>query len=504
MNSSKNSEQPDTTQQVSEPSDLELALEQHLTALEAEGSLFAFMRFMWTIVEPSRPFQEAWHLKAIALHLEAITRGPGHPEWIEGMSEDYFRNLLINIPPGHAKSLLVCVFWPAWVWIKWPGAKFLFASYSDALSTRDSIRCRDIIRSLKYKQAFGITWDLADDQDQKTRYANTAKGYRIATSVGGSGTGERADFITVDDPINAINAESVLYREAASFWWFQTMSTRDSDPRSSRRVCVMQRLHDKDLAGEIIQRGDYEHLCLPAEFVPGKSKATKIWKDPRTTEGELLWPESYGANQIAEKKKALGSRGYQGQFQQDPTPAEGGLFKRKWWKFYREKPMGQHMVVQFWDCAQKIGISNDYSVCATWMKTPNGYFLLDLWREKVEAPELERAVKMLYQKWSPQAVMIEDKSSGTSLIQNLQRSTTLPILKFDPGQKDKLIRASAATPTVESGNCFLPEQAKWLDDFIAEHEKFPKAEHDDQVDTTSMMVEHFSLANLSNPRVRTL
>lgn len=479
--------------QNDEPSDLEIALEMEITIDEATESLYTFTKYMWSIVEPGTKFKEAWHLEAMAKHLETLT---WHPE--------IFRNLLINVPPGHAKSLLVCVFWPAWVWIKWPESRWIFGSYADTLSTRDSIKRRDLIRSQRYRESFKIKWTLADDQDQKTRFLNDKKGYMIATSVGGSGTGERADFIVCDDPLNALQAESEAFRERAEFWWMKTMSTRDSDPKTSRRVMVMQRLHEKDPAGVILKQGGYEHLMLPAEFEPKRATSTKIgWNDPRKIEGELLWPEQFGPAEIAAAKKALGSRAYAGQFQQTPMPADGGLFKRNWWKYYRERPMGHFQIVQFWDTAQEVGISNDFSVCATWMKTDSGLYCLDVWREKVETPQLIQACKSLFTKWNPAAVVIEKKNSGAALIQHLRQDSTMPVIPYEP-KFSKEVRASAATPTVEAGNCFLPQGASWVDDFISEHEKFPKGEHDDTVDTTSMMVEYFSKQNNSAPRVRTL
>lgn len=503
MNSSTNFES--SVKQSDEPSDLELALEISIRIDEATESLYEFVKYMWSIVEPGVKFQDAWHIKAICDHLQALTMGPGHPFYEpEKHDATFFRNLLINVPPGHAKSLIVCVFWPAWVWIKWPACRFMFGSYADSLSIRDSVKCRDLIRSPKYRQSFGITWSLSDDMDQKSRFINTMKGYRIATSVGGSGTGERADIICVDDALNAIQAESEVFRVRANDWWNITMSTRDADPKTSRRVCVMQRLHEMDLAGTIIKQGGYEHLMLAAEFDPARKCKTKIYEDPRKVAGELLWPNVYGPQEIAEKKKALGSRGFSGQFQQNPVPADGGLFKRKWWKFYRALPEGNWPVVTFWDTAQEVGISNDYSVCAKWMKHPTGYFLLDLWREKVETPDLEKAAKNIFPKSPvPMAVIIEKKNSGAALIQYLRRDTTQPVISYLP-KLSKEVRASAATPTVEAGNCFLPEGVSWVEDFISEHEKFPLGEHDDMVDTTSMMVEYF--ANMSNnqPRVRSL
>jgi predicted phage terminase large subunit-like protein len=461
---------------------------------DSTEDLLKYVHLMWPVLEPGKIFIPGWHIEAICEHLEAVESGQ-------------IRNLLINIPPGHMKSLLVCVLYPSWSWIKKPQKRFITASYAQTLSTRDSVKTRDLIRSERYQKLYRPRWALKDDQDQKTRFSNTMTGSRIATSVGGSGTGERADCLIVDDPLNAIDAHSELIRKQSVDWWFQTMSTRDADPKTTSRIVVMQRLHEKDLAGELINRGDYVHLCLPAEFEPKRKCITQIgWEDPRKNEGELLWPEQFGANEIGKAKKDLGSQGYSGQFQQSPVPAEGGLFKRKWWKFYKEKPKNYLRVIQFWDCAEKPGISNDYSVCATWMETQNGFYLLDLWREKVEFPQLQAALRTNYNKWSNfvSAVVIEDKSAGTQLIQYAKQETTLPIIPFDPAGVPKETRAISATPTVEAGNCFLPDGVTFVEDFISEHEKFPKGEHDDTVDTTSMMTKHFSQMQTLQPRIRQL
>jgi predicted phage terminase large subunit-like protein len=135
-------------------------------------------------------------------------------------------------------------------------------------------------------------------------------------------------------------------------------------------------------------------------------------------------------------------------------------------------------------------LTNDYSVCATWAETENGYYLLDLWRNKVEMPELERAIVQQYNRYQPNAVVIEDKSSGIGVIQTLRQKTRLPIIAYDPKMRDKESRAASATPTVEAGNCYLPENAPWVEEFISEHERFPNSEHDDMCDTSSMMVEY--------------
>jgi len=458
------------------------------------------VRTAWHIVEPHTVYQHNWHIDDICLHLEAVTDGR-------------IENLVIMVPPGHMKSLIVNVFWPAWVWGTKPHKRWIFGAHSQSLSTRDSIRMRDLIRSDEYKQIFQVSWSLRDDQDQKTRYDNTATGFRLATSVGGAGTGERADFIVADDPIKAQDAQSELKREDVSIWWGQAMSTRDNVPGQTRRVIIMQRLHDKDLAGEYETKG-YTVLRLPAEFIPSKRCSTPIgWSDPRTKEGELLFPTRFTPEVQAKLRRDLGSFGYSAQQQQDPAPADGGIIKAQWWKLLRKFPSDIREIVQFVDCAQKPGLSNDFTVIATWARVTNGYVVLDVWRGKTDAVILEATVKAQADKWRPNAIVIEDKSAGSSLIQTLRYETDLPVIAYEPhGSKE--VRAIAGVPTIEAGKVSLFVGAPWSrqnvhvnsewantniedgfehspDAFIQEHSKFPKGANDDYVDTTTMAIDYF-------------
>jgi len=474
-------------------SELELyILEKELAKRRATKSLAYFSKIMWNVIEPGVKYQHNWHIDAISEHLEAVTKNE-------------IKNLIINIPPRFMKSILVAVMWPAWVWTFKPNARWLFASYSHTLSKRDSIKCRSIIESKWYRDLFLPEWVLASDQNEKMRFLNSAQGYRVATSVGGSGTGEGGDFVCVDDPHKAMDALSDVKRKNVIDWWVQEMSTRGNNPKSSHKVIIMQRLHEKDLTGAMLETKEYELLKIPAEFEPEKRYYTKLeWTDPREDKNELLWPARFGRKELDALKKSLGSQAASGQLQQEPTPSEGGLFKRRWWQYYSEMPQGITRIVQFMDCAQKVGITNDYSVCATWGETPSGYFILDLWRGKVEAPELEITTIAQYNKWKPSALVIEDKSSGSSLIQTLRRKTKLPVIPYDPKKRDKQVRAAAATPTIEAGKVFLPRSASWLSDFIEEHERFPLTDHDDIVDTTSMAVEYFATKRKPSYRIRQL
>lgn len=431
------------------------------------------MRQAWAVVEPATLFVPGWHLDAIADHLEAVTRGE-------------IRNLVINMPPRCAKSLLVAVFWPTWVWIKQPAFRWLFASYASSLSLRDSLKCRRIIDSPWYQEHWGDRYNLSEDQNAKGRFENDKTGYRLATSVGGAVTGEGGDCIVVDDPHNVLEAPSATIRQTALDWWDESMSTRLNNPKTGRKVIVQQRVHEDDLTGHVLKQGGYEILRLPMEYEVGaKQRATSIgWSDPRTEAGELLWPERFGQTEVDNLKIALGSYGAAGQLQQRPSPLGGGMLKIAWFKRYNTPPARFKRIIQSWDTANKAQEINDPWACTTWGETDTDYYLLDCFAKQMEYPEGKRTVKNLAEKWHPSALLIEDKSSGQSLLQDLRLETKLPVIAIEP-EGDKITRASVTSPTIEAGKCWLPETAPWLFDFEQEVSAFPNGAHDDRVDSTS-------------------
>ena len=205
----------------------------------ATRSLREFIRQAWPILQPVTPFVPGWHIDALCEHLEAITYG-------------HIRNLLINIPPRHMKSLTVSVFWPCWEWIRWPERRWLCASYAESLSLRDSRHCRTVIQSPWYRRNWGDVFMLTEDQNEKRRFDNDKTGYRIASSVGGANTGEGGDRIVCDDPHNVKEAESDVARKGVCDWYDQVMSTRVNDPKTAARVIIMQRVHEADLSGHVL------------------------------------------------------------------------------------------------------------------------------------------------------------------------------------------------------------------------------------------------------------
>ena len=212
----------------------------------------------------------------------------------------------LDLPGLAAAPLLVCVFWPAWVWIDHPESRWLFASHREALAIRDSLRCRTLIESDWYQRRWGNLFQLRKDQNQKQRFENDRTGYRVVVPMS-AGTGERGDYVVVDDPHTVDQAESDAERTAAVEWWNGSMSTRLNDPSKGHKVVIQQRLHESDLTGDLLQRGGYAHLCLPAEFEPDRRCGTSIgWQDPRTEAGELLCPQRFNHAALEEYKTALG------------------------------------------------------------------------------------------------------------------------------------------------------------------------------------------------------
>lgn len=459
-------------------------------------SLREFCRQAWPIVEPNREFQDNWHIGAICEHLEAVTA-------------EEINRLLILVPPGSMKSLTVAVFWPAWVWgpLAQPWKRWMFSSYVQHLSTRDSIRCRRIIRSPWYQRCWGDQFHMVDDRDTLTFYQNDHMGHRLATSTDGVSTGERGDVVVADDPHSVREAESETKRQSVLTWWSEAMSTRVNDPKRSAFVVIMQRLHADDLAGRLIGDGNYVELTLPMEFEPDRRCRTRVrprdarkkkkegvghddysW-DPRKLEDELLWPHRYDQEDIALLKKELGSYGAAAQLQMRPSPRGGGLVQLDWFGRYRTPPGSKKVLqtVQSWDTADKGGQQNAYSVCETWAVTATASYLLDVLRRRMNIPTLERTVRSHARKWHPTVVLIEDAASGTAIIQYLREKTNLSVFGVRP-DRDKVTRMDIETPAIEAGNVYLPEEADWLPEFEAEVESFPRSKYKDQVDAMSQFL----------------
>jgi predicted phage terminase large subunit-like protein len=389
------------------------------------------------------------------------------------------------------KSLLSGVIWPAWEWgpRNLPEMRFVGTAHEEQLAIRDSRRCRDLIKSDWYQQLWPI--ELLADLDGKREFGNTKKGIRQARAFT-SMTGVRGDRVILDDPISADNANSQAKLEAARIAFTETLPTRINSDKSAI-VVIMQRLNEKDISG-VIKDMDlpYVHLCIPMRFEPEHRCTTSIgWTDPRTKEGELMFPERFDEAQVAELEKTLGTYGTAGQLQQRPAPRGGGIINTDWFKFWSAMPALDFRFLTA-DTAQKTATHNDWSVIQCWARSSIGQaILIDQIRGKWEAPELLMQVRAFwskhvndqrpaYQAATVRGLYIEDKVSGTGLIQTMRREG-IPVVAVQRN-KDKISRAYDAAPFIESGNVLFPHDVPWLSDMLAEVSAFPAGAHDDQLD----------------------
>lgn len=474
----------------------------------AEKSLAEFSKQAWHIVEPNRVYAHNWHIDAICEHLEAVVNGE-------------IRNLLINMPPRHMKSLLCSVFFPAWVWGPRgiPESRWLYSSYAQSLSSRDSMKTRRIIKHPWYQERWGDVFQLQKDQDEKLKFENDSTGHRIASSVKGANTGEGGDYIVADDPHKVNETESKAERMSVVNWWDNEMSTRGNDPATYRKIVVMQRIHEMDLSGHILHQGGYEHLCLPAEyeskrkywFQEGPKKVlreidvqdheTSIgWRDPRTKEGELLWKDRFTRESLEELKTRLGSRGTAGQLQQRPAPAKGDIVEREWWRFFPGRPEDKLKEMEFlmlsWDCAFKGTKDTDFVVGQVWGKKGPDRFLIDQYRKQMGFVETIQAMLYMNAKW-PQVNenLIEEKANGPAVIDLLKKKIPA-LIPYNP-TSSKESRVNAVAPLIEGGNIYLPDVNvyNWVEEYIEEWTVFPNGTNDDQVDATTQALIRLSSGN---------
>jgi len=434
-----------------------------------------FTRDAWKVVEPSTLYVTNWHIDAVCEHLEAAVNGQ-------------IQNLLINVPPGTMKSLLVSVMFPSWIWTFKPYLRFLYASYDEGLSVRDSLKCRDIISSEWYQQNWGHQFRLLGDQNEKTQFKNDKTGYRLATSVGGSSTGQKCDIIGIDDPGKVTETGKTPLKRIQD-WHDQAMSMRLNDPLTGIKIIVMQRYHEEDLSGHVISKElDFVHLMLPMRYEKERHCSTTIgFTDPRSTEGELLWKEKYPERAVIKVEKILGSYGTAGQLQQRPAPAGGGIFKREWFsKIIDAAPRRVERRIRYWDTAATEG-DGDWSVGTKISRLDGIYYIEHVVRGQWSEFNLDKNMKSTAKADGPTVRIREEKVGAGGKAVTGARLRTLAGYDYDgdtPGS-DKVTRARPFAAQAEGGNVVLVRGGwdieAWLDEFAI----FPNGSHDDQVDSVT-------------------
>lgn len=423
-------------------------------------------------------YQSADHLNILASKLEAVERGE-------------IKRLIVIAPPRHGKSEKTSVRFPCWYMARHPTDYIVQSGYAESIALTHSRKARDVFVSPEMKRLFPHILHRPETPGQDMivparqsahEWGTQQGGSYYAVGIGGGLTGRGFNLGLIDDPVkDEEEASSSTIREKVWNWYSTVFRTR-AQPDAAI-VIIMTRWHEDDLVGRLLKQANED---------PESDQWEVLWFKAieQNEEGaELaLWPARYPLDVLRKIRSTIGSRFFTSLYQGNPTVAEGQIIKREWWRYYRERPAIVR-TIQSWDTAFKDKEMNDFSVCGTWAETRGGYYLLDVWRGKVEFPELKRVAAGLYNRDRPDVVLIEDKASGQSLIQEFQRNTNIPVIpvKVD---KNKVARANASTPLIEAGKVYLPENAPWLIDYIDELSAFPNAAHDDQVDMTTQALEY--------------
>lgn len=490
-----------------------------ISKAECEESLAEFIKQAWHVVEPGAEFHDNWHLHLLAESLEAITDG------VELDDGSKYNRLLINIPPGMMKSLLTNVFWPSWEWgpRNMPHLRYLCASHSMDLAIRDSTKMRRLIESEWYQERWGDRVTITKDQNQKTKFELTSTGFRQAVAAG-SITGARGDRVIIDDPHSVEGAASDQMRASTIEWFLEAVPTRLNKPMESAIVVIMQRLHEEDISGIILEKGlGYDHIMLPMRYEPGRAQPTMLGiEDPRTEEGELLFPARFPEAVVDRDENAMGPYAVAGQFQQSPEPRGGGVIKRDWWQKWEQPsyPPFDYVIAAV-DTAYTTKSENDPSAMTVWgvwkggdqtavvtrTMGPDGEMavlnrqykeehpkcmLMYAWADRLELHELVERVQETMNTYGVDKLLVENKASGYSVAQEIRRlygHEEFAVQLIDPKGIDKLARLYSIQHLFAEGLIYAPDRT-WADMVINQAAQFPRGKHDDLVDTTSMALKH--------------
>ncbi len=451
--------------------------QQHALAAARRQRLSLFLVKAFETLHPGeRTLDCGWYIQAMCHALEQIERGEE-------------RRLVITVPPRHLKSVTASVAFVAWALGRDPTLKVMVASYSQELSRQHAVQCRTILEAPWYQRLFPNT-RISDGGNRALEVVTTKGGMRKGVSVGGSVTGFGADLIIVDDCMKADEVKSVTLREEVKNWFGNTLFTRLNDKQSGRIVSIQQRLHEDDLPAMLLERG-YRHLNLPAIAEHQEDVPVGPGRVHRRAVGDLLNPAREDQAVLDQIRRELGPAVFSAQYQQNPVVPDGNAIRMEWFRTYDEAPERRRFtkVVQSWDTGMSAAPTSDYSVCTTWGFQIDRWYLLDVYRNRLDFPDLRNAIIRLWKTWKADRVLIEKAGAGTSVAQDI-RNTGLFVPILCKPALDKETRFTGCFGEIETGLILLPTTAPWLETFRKELQAFPLGKHDDQVDSLSQFINH--------------
>jgi predicted phage terminase large subunit-like protein len=437
--------------------------------------LMSFTERSFSELNPQTTFSKSPHIEVLASRLENCRQGKT-------------KRLVVNLPPRSLKSHAVSVAFVAWLLGHDPAKQIICASYGQELADKHARDCRTLMASEFYQKLFPRT-RLSSEKKSVNEFLTTAEGFRMSTSVGGVLTGRGADIIILDDPLKPDDALSETRRTSVNDWYDNTLVSRLNSKENGIIIIVMQRLHQDDLVGHVMGQQDWEVLSLLAIAEEDEVHLIEnAWGQRRFERktGEVLQPDRESRLTLDSIRRTIGEYNFASQYQQSPMPLGGALVRTEWLKHYAPGDLPERFtcILQSWDTANKSGELNDFSVCTTWGAVCDRYYLLDVFRQRLDYPEQAS-------RHQADIVLIEDKASGTQLIQNLKAQGICGIEPYEPpAGADKILRLYAQTTEFESGRVMLPLSAPWLDEYVRELTSFPGAKYDDQVDSTTQALDH--------------
>jgi predicted phage terminase large subunit-like protein len=448
-------------------------------------SFYEFVQLAWTHKPPGTPFNDGWHIEVICDALERCYRGD--PE---------YRQIAFCIPPGHSKSSLVSVLWPVWCWMQDPTLGIFNTSFDKTLTYRDAAYSLELIQSEWFEARWGDILSV-DPAAAIGEHTNSRGGFRFSTSVGGAGTGRHPDIVIIDDPQKPKEVSPNTLAAVESYW-NNTLRSRERDPRTVRRVLIMQRLAVRDLAGVLEEEGGWHFVVLPFRFDPARAYP----KDRRTEKGEILWSARH-SEETARALERMPPRDRAAQLQQLPVPEGGAIIKDEWIKWYDAANSGKLFdaegkplpgpprfvqKIQSWDLAFKATSESDFVAGQLWGVAVADYYFIDGILERLDFVATIAAIMKMCSAHPGSAVLIEDKANGPAVMAALGGNVP-GVVAVEP-LGGKAARLNAASPLFEGGNVWLPKGHPVAEALAISLVSFPVAPHDDDVDACTQVLNY--------------
>jgi predicted phage terminase large subunit-like protein len=448
-----------------------------------------FIAQVMATLEPGTRYEHNWHIDAIAHRLDAVQNGT-------------CTRLMINLPPRSMKTIQVSIGFSAWLLGHDPTRRIICVAYNMEVAKEQAVQFNRVVNSAWFRRVFPECRPVVPNRTME--WKTSTGGYRLATSIDGSVLGRGGDYIILDDPNKGQEIYSKVARDKVKNAYDHTISTRLNHPKESAIICVMQRLHDDDLAGHMLRQEDFEVLQVPVMAMEDETWDLGHGEVYHRAEGELLQPSRMGEAEIARQRRKMGNTAFNAQYQQQPVPDDGIVIRKAWLRYYDEPSDEYILRLASWDTASTLSEDADYSVGTVWGLIDREIHLLHVERVRLEAPELTQLIEQVHRRHKIDTTLVEDGDFGRGIAQNLRRSSQYCFPVINKPMMDKLARMQARSVLFETGKVFLPRQASWLATYLDELLGFPNRRHDDQVDSTSQALDWFQLRFSSDitPEVR--